>query len=114
MTFSARQWFYAVLAVAGLLGPWYFNINFMLETGFVFDYAEFVRQGFSNEASSSLTVDVIVAAIAFSIWVVHEARRLGIAHGWVYIVLTFAIAFAFAFPLFLLIREGRLRRTEAV
>ena len=110
MNLNGRQWFYAVLAAAGLLGPWYFNINFMLDTSFLFDYLEFIRQGFANDASSSMTVDVFVAAIAFCIWVVHEARRLGIAHGWVYIVLTFGIAFAFAFPLFLLIREGHLKR----
>jgi hypothetical protein len=37
-----------------------------------------------------------------------EARRLGMRHWWVWPVLTFGIAFAFAFPLFLYFRDRRI------
>ena len=113
MALSNRQWAFAFLAAAGFLGPWYFNILFMLDTGFLFDAVEFVRQGFTNAASSSLTIDVTVAAIAFCIWVLHESKRLNIPNGWIFIVLTWGIAFAFAFPVFLLIRENYLSKTAA-
>jgi hypothetical protein len=42
------------------------------------------------------------------IWMVREARRLEMRHAWVYVVLVFGVAFAFACPLFLLMRERRL------
>jgi len=111
MAFSKRQWIYACLALIGLVVPWYFNIAFMLDTSLLFDAGEFMRQGFANHASSSLTVDVCVGAVVFSIWVVHESSRLNISHGWIFVLLTWAIALAFALPLFLLIREHYLAPT---
>jgi hypothetical protein len=38
-----------------------------------------------------------------------EARRLEMRRAWFYVVTTFLVAFAFACPLFLLMRELRLR-----
>ncbi|MDA0823755.1 MAG: DUF2834 domain-containing protein [Proteobacteria bacterium] len=110
MALSKQQWAYACLAIVGLVATWYFNIRFMLETSFVFDVAEFLRQGFANNASSSLSADVTVGALAFSIWVLHESKRLNISKGWIFVVLTWTIAFAFAFPLFLIVRENYLLR----
>jgi uncharacterized membrane protein YqiK len=110
MRLSILQWVYACLAIVGIFGPWYFNIAFMQQTSFVFDVAEYSRQGFANNASSSLSVDVLVGASAFSIWVWHESKRLNISKGWIFIVLTWTIAFAFAFPLFLIVRESYLLR----
>lgn len=105
MIHSKRQWAYLCLALLGLIGPWYFNISFMLDTGFVFDIVKFIRQGFVNDASSSLLIDVFVAAVVFCIWVIHETNRLKMTNGWIYIVLTWTVAFAFALPLFLYVRE---------
>ncbi|MFT4561721.1 MAG: hypothetical protein ACI9BW_001463 [Gammaproteobacteria bacterium] len=110
MMLPKQQWVYACLAVVGLFGPWYFNIAFMQETSLIFDVAEFLRQGFANNASSSLSIDVMVGALVFSIWVLHESKRLNISNGWIFIVLTWTIAFAFAFPLFLIVRENYLLR----
>lgn len=39
-----------------------------------------------------------------------EARRLRMRAWWAYVVATFMIAFACAFPLFLLMREAHLQR----
>jgi predicted alpha/beta superfamily hydrolase len=44
--------------------------------------------------------------------IVIEGRRLGMKHLWAYIALGFVTAFAFVFPLFLGMRELRLRRIE--
>jgi hypothetical protein len=51
-------------------------------------------------------------AATFLIWMVYEARKLKIRHWWVFIPLTFLVALAFSFPLFLFFRERRIRSTE--
>jgi len=103
-----KQMVYAALAAIGLVATWYFNLQFMSESGGSFSAVEFVRAGYANSASSSLSNDLLVGTAAFTIWSFAEARRLGMRHWWIYPVLTFGVAFAFAFPLFLFVRERRL------
>lgn len=97
-----------VLALIGLVGTWYFNLGSIAAgRDFVGDWTG------SGPAVSSLTVDLLVAAVAGSILIVVESRRLGMRFGWVYIILSLVIAFAFAFPLFLALRERRLASARA-
>ncbi len=114
MQISFRQGIYAALAVAGLISTWFFNLQFMAEAGGSFPVLEFVRGGYANSAAASLTNDLLVALLSFLVWSFVEARRLAIRHWWVYVVITFGIAFAVAFPLFLLVRERRLIALEGV
>lgn len=113
MPHNARQWTYAALAVAGFLGTLAFNLRFAREMG-GFDVTAFVAGGFANPAAGSLTVDLLVALAAFLVWSFVEARRLAMRHWWVYLVVTFAVAFAVAFPLFLLARDRRLAALETL
>jgi apolipoprotein N-acyltransferase len=62
----------------------------------------------SGPAVGSIGVDLLVVAIAGSVFIVVEARRLGMRRAWLYIVLSAVTAFAFSFPLFLAMRERRL------
>ncbi|NNM01625.1 MAG: DUF2834 domain-containing protein [Gammaproteobacteria bacterium] len=103
---------YLVLAGAGLIATWYFNLRFIEESGGVFNIAEFVRAGNANSAASSLANDLLVATLTFLVWSFVEARRLAIRHWWVFLVLTFTVAFALAFPLFLYVRERTLRNVQ--
>lgn len=104
---TPRQWLYLALAVAGFLGTLFFNLRFAREAG-GFDALAFVAGGFANPAAASLTVDLLVALAAFLVWSWAEARRLGMRRWWLYLALTFLVAFAVAFPLFLLARDRRL------
>ena len=107
MTSTHRQIFYGSLAIIGTIATWYFNIQFMNETG-GFTMTDFINANYVNAASASISNDIIVAAIAFTFWSFFEARRLQMKHWWVYAVLTNAVAFAFAYPLFLLMRERKI------
>ncbi len=62
----------------------------------------------SGPAVSSITVDLLVVAIAACAVIVVEGRRLKIRFWWLYIVLSGVTAIAFTFPLFLAMRERRL------
>jgi len=108
MNLSSRQVVYLVLAVIGLCVTWYFNFRWMAATGAGLDFAAFFRDGYRNDASTSLTNDLLVGCVTFLVFSFVEARRLGMRHWWAWPVLTFGIAFAFAFPLFLFFRERRI------
>ena len=89
-----------VLAIAGLVGTWTFNALAIVQMrDFIGDWVN------SGPAVSSLTVDLLVVAVAGCILIVVEARRLGMKRAWLYIVLSGVTAFAFTFPLFLAMRE---------
>ena len=98
---DVRQVIYGVLAVVGLVGTWYFNLTYTGE-------ASYLAAWFANAASSSAAVDLLVAFTAGSIFMIAEGRRLGMRAPWLYVVFGAIIAFAFTFPLFLLLRERAL------
>ena len=108
---SKREIVYALLAVLGLAGTWYFNIQYVTTVGQgTFNAIDWLRLGFVNPAAASLTVDVLVAFIVFIVFAIVESRRIGMRYGWMYAVLGCLVAFAFAFPLFLMMRERHLAR----
>ena len=99
---------YLVIAVAGLVGTWTFNVIAIAQRNDVI--GDLVSSG---PAVSSITTDLLVVAVAGSILIVVEARRLGMRFAWVYIVGSAFTAFAFTFPLFLAMRQRRLTALRA-
>ncbi len=100
---TARQVFYAVASLTGLVLTWYFNLRY---SGSV----SYVAAWFANDASSSVAVDLIVVAVVASVYMLSESRRVGIRLpvALALVVAGFLVAMACAFPLFLLLRERRL------
>lgn len=97
---------YFALAVAGLVGTWFFNLTY---TG-----PDYLADWFANRASSSAAVDLIVIVAVAATFYVPESRRLG-WRCWIpigFTVLSIGVAVSFALPLFLGLRERRLRRTD--
>ena len=105
------QVFYAVAAVVGLVATWYYNLQvFSPEVE-----ASFLELLYSNPASAGLTNDILVVVAVFVFWSWFEAKRVGLKHWWAYMLVTFTVAIAVAFPLFLLMRERALeKQSEAV
>ena len=99
---------YLVLSVLGLFGTWTYNIIAILERrDFLGDWVG------SGPSVSSLTIDLLFVAIAGSVFIIVEARRLGMKRGWLYVVLSGITAFACMFPLFLCMRERALYARRA-
>jgi len=59
----------------------------------------FWRDAFANALTTGLTLDVYLAAVAFSAWVAAD-RRQG-AWRWLYVAACFGISLAFVMPLYL-------------
>lgn len=96
---------YLLLAVGGLIGTWTFNVLAIVQMA---DFSgDLVTSG---PAVSSITVDLLVVAVAGSVFIIVEARRLGMRFGWLYVVAAGLTAFAFTFPLFLAMRQRHLTR----
>jgi hypothetical protein len=104
---------YLVLSVIGAIATWTYNLIAIREVGGNFTPLAFLRVGFEGSAMlGSLAADFWVGSLASLIWMVAEARRLRMRMPWVYVVLTFLIAWACALPLFLYMRERRLAATR--
>ena len=103
---------YLLLALAGVVMTWYYNLQFMQESGGSFDLAAFMAAGATNAASKSLSWDLTIACLTGLLWIFFESRRLGLRFFWVYIILAFGVAYAFAFPLFLFVRQGKLESLQ--
>ena len=102
-----RQYLFGLLSAVGLISTWYFNIQFSQEPGGS-GALRFFRDIYANNASSSISNDLTVVAITFLVWSYFEAKRLAMRMWWLFIPLTFVIALACAFPLFLLLRERKM------
>lgn len=103
--------FFLLMAVLGAVIPWVFNVMALQEIGAGYTPAAFFLQGFEGSAMlGSLSADFWLGSTASLVWMVAEARRIGLRHWWILIVITFAIAWACALPLFFYLRERHLER----
>jgi hypothetical protein len=107
-------WLYLALAIAGGVLPWLANLDYMRQYGSSFDLGLFVQLANANPAAQSLSRDLLVGASAITIWMVVESRRLQMRHLWLVLLSSVTIAFAFAAPLFLFLRERRLAELSRV
>jgi len=104
---------YAVIAVVALIATQVNNIAFFLQpqNG---GMAGYINALYANPAVASFTNDIVLYALAGSIFMAVEARKLGIHHVWVYILLSFLVAVSVMFPLFLIVRQYEISRQSAL
>ena len=100
---------YGIFAAAGAIVPWFFNIWHIQESGELLTPQMWLAAGFTNPLTGSITSDFLIGTTPVLVWMVIEARRLRMRHWWFYVATTFLVAFAFACPFFLLMREAQLR-----
>ena len=91
------------LAIGGLLGTWYFNVQAILAG------SDFFSDWSSTPAVLSATTDLFIVATAASVFIFIEGRRLNMKYWWLYILGSFLTAIAFTFPLFLANRQRKLK-----
>ena len=102
---------YTAIAVVALYGTWSQNLYYFSDlslTTTIAAFGNFVVDIKANPATRSIGIDILLFAFAAIIWMVHEARKLGVRLVWVYVVLAFMIAISVTFPLFLIAREMKL------
>jgi hypothetical protein len=98
---------FAVIGVVALVATWSQNIAFFTMAGNG-GLIGFVKGGYVNPAAASLSNDLLLVAVAAMVWMVVEARRLGIPRAWIYVLLGFIIAISVSYPTFLIVRQRKL------
>ncbi len=98
---------YLGLCVLGTVLPYSQLIPFLREHGL--DFQLFFAQLFANRVSGFFGLDVIVSSIVLWVLVYTEGRRSQVKHLWAPIAANLAVGVSLGLPLFLYLREARLR-----
>ncbi|EAR12854.1 hypothetical protein PI23P_09510 [Polaribacter irgensii 23-P] len=106
-----RKHLFLVLTVIGITYTWYFNIQYF-QTVENPSMTSFLNDAQVNFAGKSFGADLTVVVFTFFAFMIPESLRLKIKYWWVLIPLTFLVAVAFTFPLFLYLRENSIERLK--
>ncbi len=115
---TIRQVIYAIMTVVGFVWTQYYLIQFVEQTSgeftlanlLAFDWAKFMADGFANPAASFISVDVTIGLWGFIVFCIAESSRIQMKRGWICIPVAVLVAYAVAWPLFLLLRERHLQK----
>jgi hypothetical protein len=94
--------FYALVALLAFVGT--LSQNLQIHDGFT----GFLQGAKQTPAARSLAIDISLFLEAAAVFMVIEARRLGVRLVWLYLLGGFLIAISVTFPLFMIAREMRL------
>ncbi len=100
---------YDGIALLGLVATWPFNLQYLLQGGSLAP-AAFFGTAFANVLTTAFTLDLLIAALAFAVFAMTDARRSGVRRPWLYVLLCFGTGLAIALPLYLARREQALAR----
>ncbi len=94
---------YLGLCIVGAVVPWLFLLQFLLsgEAGVML----FLSSIFVNAVAGAVAADLLIAALAFCLFLYLEGKRLGMQRLWLYPLATFSVGLSFGLPLFLYCRE---------
>ncbi len=103
---------YGLIALLALVGTWGNNVAY-LSLGLVGANTAFWQETLANPASRSITVDLFFLGLAVFVWMVLEARRLGMRGVWLYLLFGMLVAISVTVPIFLINRERALAQRES-
>ncbi|WP_299621584.1 DUF2834 domain-containing protein [uncultured Tenacibaculum sp.] len=107
------KYLYLFLAILGMCYTWYYNIQYF-QTANDPSFLNFFADAKVNFAGKSLSADLLVVALAFFAFYIPDAIKLKIKYWWILIPLTFIIAVAFTFPLYLYLRTNALEKRSSI
>jgi hypothetical protein len=98
------------LSIIGLFLPWRYNLAYFAQGGSVLPDA-FFQTAFANPLTTAITLDVYIAALAFSVGVAMD-RAAGALRWWA-MPATFLLGLSFALPGYLWWRLGKPMQGQA-
>ncbi len=97
---------YMTLAVLGAAVPYFFFLQFFSVEG---HGGDFLGALFVNGAAGGFSADLLLTSLVFWVFLVPEARRVGVRKPWAFVVINLLIGLSCALPLFLWARERALK-----
>jgi hypothetical protein len=102
---------YGLIALLAFVTTWA-NVLAYAGLGVVGSNVAFWTDTLVNPASRFLTLDVFFLGLAVFVWMVLEARRLGMRGVWLYLLFGMLVAISVTVPIFLINRERALAARE--
>jgi hypothetical protein len=102
---------YGLIALLALVTTWGNALSYV-SLGVVGSNVAFWRDTLVNPASRFLALDVFFLGLAVFVWMVLEARRLGMRRVWLYLLFGILVAISVTVPIFLINRERALAARE--
>ncbi len=100
---------YLILSILGLCYTGFYNFQYF-QTALEPSLLNFFKDAKCSYPAQSLGTDLTVVVATFFVFYIPDAIRLKIRFWWVLIPLTFVLAIAFTFPLYLYLRERALEK----
>jgi len=90
---------YAVLAILGIVIPYYFLIGFLMRNGFRISLL--TDRLFATSSSTFLVIDIILIAVVVLIFIISEGTKQKVPYLWVPVLGMFIAGPSFSLPCFL-------------
>ncbi|MDH6247929.1 DUF2834 domain-containing protein [Mycobacterium sp. OTB74] len=116
---NIRHAFFILAGVAALLLTWPHAFQWMANGGNILNPVAFFGDAIKAGGTAAfLSIDMAIAWLVFMVWVVFDAKRIGLGYkwGWFFVLLSY-IGVSMAFPFYLVTREryvAKHDRTEQV
>jgi len=104
---TARELVYAVLVGLGVIIPMHYNMQYMSAGGNIL--LDFFTVPMQSAITASVLFDLLIAFATFNVLLFTEGRTLGSRNFWICVAVSWLVAFAAGFPLFLFLRERQKR-----
>lgn len=107
MATNLRHVFLLTLGLAAFFLTWPHAIDWMHHGGNILNPVQFFADAINAGGTAAfLSIDMAVAWLVFMIWVVVDARRIGMGAkwGWFFVALSY-VGVSLAFPIYLIARE---------
>lgn len=95
---------YFILSAAGLITAWVFNFLGVLAG------ESYLNAWFGSYFDWVLSLDLLIVALVVVTFMITEAKKLGMKYVYLYFIVSGITAMAFTFPLFMALREMKLKK----
>jgi hypothetical protein len=114
MADNLRHTVYVLLGIAATLLTWPHAFDWMRSGGNIFNAVQFFSDAIhAGGTAAFLSIDMAIAWIVYMIWVVTDAKRIGLGAkwGWFFLALSY-VGVSLAFPVYIVTRERFLQRHD--
>ncbi|MEO0523035.1 MAG: DUF2834 domain-containing protein [Pseudomonadota bacterium] len=98
------RWIFLALAIWGSIHPMYYFVSWFQENGW--SLAGLIDAWYVNDSTHGLVWDLMIAAIALTVWILVETTQNRRWIGLIAIPATFGIGVSCGLPLFLFLRSS--------
>lgn len=104
-----RAYVYLALCIFGAIVPNLAMLPWVMDHGV--DISRLIEELFVNRVSAAFGLDVVMSAIVVFVFITWEGKRVGLTQFWLPVAATCLAGVSCGLPLFLFMRELRIRPT---